>query len=341
MEQVPDKAKVQVWLAQMISPAASLPPAPETIEPVTKEFTLMVVPNLVVTVGRKLEVSGSDLCQVLQKISADLGLPTDIVIAPALPHPLPPGNRPAPFIRLDELPAKAKVQIWPAKMFEIVPEGVPPESPSPADVLDAETHAILAADDGVMARIIAEEDERLRAEAAASTAAAQADAAKAAQEQKESQLATAAAQREEALAAAAQIAEVSRHTEENAKQAEERERALLAYTQQQAKVALDVEATRRRGEAEAEEAKVAVERATVEQATAPGQMHHVQSQPQQPAAVAPLTNSASAPISAPIEESRSTKKFMLMLVKNDLVKDNRMMRVVSAIADSVSSLLSD
>ena len=73
----------------------------------------MVAPNLVIGVARKLQCSGSDLAQVLAQISTELGLPNEIAVALAVPD----GEQPTPITNLGQLPAKAKVQVWPAKDF--------------------------------------------------------------------------------------------------------------------------------------------------------------------------------------------------------------------------------
>jgi hypothetical protein len=221
LDQLGDKVKVQVWLSQSMAPAPVAPvqapaPAPQAaaaaaVAPApsaaARDFLLMVVANPVVTPGRKLVVQGcADLAQLLAQISTQLQIPPQIMIS----APVPEGYTPSPFTHLDQLPPKAKIQVWPASNAgaAAVPEGVPPHSGGEVDA----AAMVAAADDSVMAAMIAEEEaERRRAEqqAAAQQAAAQQQAA-AAQQQLEAR------RRADALAAQ----EAARQQEAAARQAQ-------------------------------------------------------------------------------------------------------------------------
>ena len=108
--QEPDNARTS---ATPSPPLRGLSMAPPLEAVASRELTLMVAPNLVIGVARKLQCSGSDLAQVLAQISTELGLPNEIAVALAVPD----GEQPTPITNLDQLPAKAKVQVWPAKDF--------------------------------------------------------------------------------------------------------------------------------------------------------------------------------------------------------------------------------
>ena len=91
--------------------------APPDMGGAERERVLMVTQNVVLNHSCKVVVTGADLAQVLAQVSTQLKLPSEIVLAPALPHPLPAGSIPQLFTSLDQVSAKAKVQVWPALMF--------------------------------------------------------------------------------------------------------------------------------------------------------------------------------------------------------------------------------
>ena len=99
LDQLASKAKVQIHLQQ----------AAAAQQPVGREMVMMILPNELVPTSRKFKCQVADLTDLVAQASAKLGLPTEIVFSPAVSG----GAAPVPYQSLEEVEAKAKVQIWP------------------------------------------------------------------------------------------------------------------------------------------------------------------------------------------------------------------------------------
>ena len=82
-----------------------------------RNFLLMVSPNQIVSIGRKLKLSAVDMQSLIQGVCEELNLAGSFVVAPAVPS----GTEPAPYPSFADVPEKGKVQVWPAEMFAPAP----------------------------------------------------------------------------------------------------------------------------------------------------------------------------------------------------------------------------
>jgi hypothetical protein len=86
-------------------PSAIAATAPDT----ARELTLMIMPNELVPIARKLRINVSDIASLTQQIAAELEFSTTIQVAPAVEPGL---ARAATYSSLDQLGEKQKVQVW-------------------------------------------------------------------------------------------------------------------------------------------------------------------------------------------------------------------------------------
>ena len=119
----------------------------------------MVAPSEVLPLTKKLTASGDDLSDIVATIKSTLGLVGDLVLTMAVPE----GVEPVPLTSIDDLPSKAKVQVWPASRFMAVA--------SPQDGFGADDEqleeAILAEldeDDAMLAELMEENGGLLNAQ---------------------------------------------------------------------------------------------------------------------------------------------------------------------------------
>lgn len=300
--EVPEKAKVQVWPANMFqsAPAPALAPA--------RDFLLMVAPNQLVPVGRKLKVTASSLDEMLNQVGTQVGLSFPVHIAPAVG----PGGTPNPIASLDEMQAKMKIQVWQSTAAAAAPisEGLPPQQQdSGGSFYDEATQRRISmtkeftklreditttcdgTDDARMMDelMAAEEPDMQAAEAAEARARAQAQAeqqaateeqharAMAAQQQEQARAMAEAEQQRQAAAAEsarqddARRAELARQEEETRRRVVEEQAAIAAAEdakrqaeQDAARIALEAEKVRIAEQQEA--ARVAQEAAQKERA---------------------------------------------------------------------------
>jgi hypothetical protein len=94
---------------------ASTGPATQATAAISREFLLMVAPNKHVPHGRKLRISScADMPTLLSSIAEQLQLKSSVAITPVANAT---GELPDPYREFERVPAKGKVQVWPADTY--------------------------------------------------------------------------------------------------------------------------------------------------------------------------------------------------------------------------------
>jgi hypothetical protein len=126
------KAKIMLWrVAEAASAAAAAQEAVSATSEVSgsRDITLMVQKNALVPSNRKLSVNVADVGALRDAIVAAVGLGADAEYFVSMPAAS--AEQATALSSLDELGAKAKVQVW----AMVVEEAVPPPAAAPAGEL--------------------------------------------------------------------------------------------------------------------------------------------------------------------------------------------------------------
>eukprot|EP01052_Picozoa_sp_SAG31_P013732 SAG31_NODE_834_length_11650_cov_7.572245_2_plen_790_part_00 len=297
----------------------------------TKEFMLMVMPSPIVESGRKLKCGAHSLENLRSQLSEALGVDSDIVISLAVGE----GEEPTAVESLDDVGAKAKLQVWPQSHFE--GSAVEERAAARAEAAAAAEEEAAAAAEEEMARIAAEEQEaaaaaQREADAQAAAAAVAAAEEEAATAMAEEEAAAAAAQKEaEALAAAATAAA----EEEEAARALAEEEAAAAAAQREAEAQAAAAAAAAAEEEEAARAlaeEEAVAQAAAAAAAAAEEEEAARALAEEEAAAAAAQREAEAQAAAQQEaqqpvEIQDETDFTILIAKNVLVPSARKLAV--------------
>jgi hypothetical protein len=236
-----------------------------------------------------------------------------------------------PFESLDDIGDKAKVSVWPARSFgmefgeqaeeqAVLPEGLPPQDGGgefdPAE--EQFTHDDAAFNEMMMAEAQAAEEEEAAAAAVAAAAAAQE-----VEEQRRVEAARVQAAAEaQAAAAAAQAAEEAKAVEEAAAAKEAEQARILAEQEAAARLLAEQKAAE-------QAAATAAAAAAAEEVAAAAEA----------AAAAAAATAAGTASDAAVEEQdqdqdqdqeeelAAPRKFILMVVANDVIKPARLLRI--------------
>ena len=92
-----------------------MPPVDGGSEPRT--FLLMVAENELVRKNKKLKLTAQTLDELLELVAEQLKLPADTPIA--ISKQVKAESDAVPYASLDDIPDKAKVQVWPRSKFEL------------------------------------------------------------------------------------------------------------------------------------------------------------------------------------------------------------------------------
>ena len=311
-----------------VPPSAAPEPA-AAVE--ARRLLLMVTANDVIPNAKKLNIEASDIDELYDKVAEGLGMSEPVFVCPVAGSV----DEAIPFESLDDIGDKAKVSVWPARSFgmefgeqaeeqAVLPEGLPPQDGGgefdPAE--EQFTHDDAAFNEMMMAEAQAAEEEEAAAAAVAAAAAAQE-----VEEQRRVEAARVQAAAEaQAAAAAAQAAEEAKAAEEAAA-AKEAEQARILAEQEAAARLLAEQKAAEQAAATAAAAAAAEEVAAAAEAAA--------------AAAAAAATAAGTASDAAVEEQdqdqdqdqdqeeelAAPRKFILMVVANDVIKPARLLRI--------------
>eukprot|EP01046_Picozoa_sp_COSAG06_P031798 COSAG06_NODE_3127_length_5809_cov_6.626970_3_plen_1100_part_01 len=110
IDDIPSKARCQIWEQSYFETKAAPPPT----QAAAREFTLMFLQNDLLDSTKKLKCSAVDMQDLVSQVSEQFGVPSDVVLSTAVGE----GEDPEPFQSLDDIPGKAKLQIWPSNWQE-------------------------------------------------------------------------------------------------------------------------------------------------------------------------------------------------------------------------------
>ena len=117
--------------------AAAAAAGPSQAAAEERTILIMVAPNYLVPLSKKLKAVAADIPAVVAHVQAAIGLTGDLAISMAVPD----GARPTRIQKLSELPNKAKIQVWPLAEFG---DGAPAMAPSADDETSAAAAAAVA-----------------------------------------------------------------------------------------------------------------------------------------------------------------------------------------------------
>ena len=288
---------------------AGIPPASAEPAAAARDFLLMVTANDAVLNAKKLKISASDIDELYDKVAEGLDLNEPVFVCAVAASV----GEALPYDSLDAIGGKAKVSVWPVRCFEeadaaevALPEGSPPEQAVGEfgyDDEDTAFNAMMVEE----AREAEEEEAWMAAQALAATEreeARRAEAVARVQAEEEARVAAAAKAEEEARAAAAAQAVWQ------AREAEQQAAAVAAEAEAGAAAAAAVEAEAAADAEAATEAEAAVKAAVASAAAA---------------AEAEAEEEVAVETGEP--DLAVARKFILMVVANDVIKPARLLRV--------------
>ena len=282
-----------------------VPPVSAEPAAASRDFLLMVTANDAVLNAKKLKITAVDIDELFDKVAEGLGLNEPVFVCPVAASV----GEALPYDSLDAIGDKAKVSVWPVRCFEeaeaaeALPEGSPPD--------DAKAGGEFGYDDEDAAFNAMMMEEAREAEEEEARMAAEVGAANAREETRRAEAAARAEEEEEARAAAAA-------------KAEEEGRAAAA-----AKAAWEAREAEQQAAATAAAAAAAVAEAA---AAAEAEAAAAASAEAEASAAAAVAAAASAAEEEEVVEAGEpdlavARKFILMVVANDVIKPARLLRV--------------